>query len=207
MSDRWRFTSVVDLGEKLLFTAIFGYFFLEFSRAFYRDPHIVTALYLADQTMIMLFLLFRRHAQLISRDPLDYGTGAAGTLLPLLATPVSGQSVAPITVCVLLMLLGILIHLGAKLSLRRSFGIVAADRGIKVEGPYRFIRHPMYLGYMIVHVSLLLAGPTAWNVIVFGTTWVMFVLRIRGEERLLGQNETYRAFQAKTRFRLIPGLY
>ena len=128
-------------------------------------------------------------------------------MLPLLAVPSSGQNVAPISVCGILALSGIFLHLAAKLSLRRSFWVVAADRGIKVEGPYRFIRHPMYLGYMLLQLALVLAGPVLWNVVIFAVTWLLYVLRIAAEERLLANNETYRTFQAKTRFRLVPGLY
>jgi protein-S-isoprenylcysteine O-methyltransferase Ste14 len=207
MSQQNRFSSLADRGEKIFFLAVFLYFFIEFSRSLLHEPNIFTALYLADQTMIILFLLFRRTATHISENPLDYGIAFAGTLLPLLAVPNSGQNVVPLWVCGVLMLAGILLHLGAKLSLRRSFGIVAADRGIKNEGPYRLVRHPMYLGYMMVHLALVLAGPLLWNMIVFALTWVAFLLRIAAEERLLSRNEDYQAFMGKTRFRLIPGLY
>ena len=92
---------------------------------------------------------------------------------------------------------GLLLHLGAKLSLRRSFGIVAADRGIKIEGPYRLVRHPMYLGYMLVHLALLLAGPLWWNATIFALTWILLSANLGGGKgsqperrlpRLPGQN-------------------
>ncbi len=34
-----------------------------------------------------------------------------------------------------------------KVLLGLSFGVVAANRGVKIGGPYSFIRHPMYAGY------------------------------------------------------------
>lgn len=202
-----QFGEWADMGEQLLFLTIFGVFAVEFAGAFLREPNFITALYLIDQTIIILFLMFRRPAQRMSDRKADYLIAAAGTLVPLFAVPSSLANIAPMGLCVALALAGILLHLGAKLSLRRSFGIVAADRGIKVEGAYRFIRHPMYLGYMMVHLSLLLAGPLLWNVIVFGVCWVLLVLRISAEERFLCGNEAYAAFQCKTRFRLIPGIY
>ena len=207
MKNKREFGDWADVGEKLLFLAIFGFFAVEFGRAFVREPNFITALYLIDQTIIILFLMFRRPAQRMSDRKVDYLIAAAGTLVPLFAVPNSGANIVPMGLCIMLALAGILLHLGAKLSLRRSFGIVAADRGVKVEGAYRFIRHPMYLGYMMVHLSLVLAGPLLWNVVVFGVTWVLLVLRIAAEERLLSANEDYAAFQRKTRFRLIPGLY
>jgi hypothetical protein len=41
----------------------------------------------------------------------------------------------------------------------------------------------------------------------FGIAWALLVLRISAEERILSNNEIYAAFQRKTRFRLIPGVY
>lgn len=202
-----RFEAWADRGEKILFAVIFAIFFVEFAWSFIDKPNIITGLYLADQTLVMLFLLLRRPAQQISSRPLDYVIAATGTLLPLLAVPPSGNPIAPLGVCALLLMAGLLLHLAAKLSLRRSFGIVAADRGIKVEGPYRLVRHPMYLGYMLVHLALLLAGPLWWNVLVFTVTWIAFLLRISAEERVLSHNDDYRTFQGKTRFRLIPGSF
>ena len=54
---------------------------------------------------------------------------------------------------------GFVLQLSAKLTLRRSFGVVAANRGVKASGPYRLVRHPMYAGYALTHVGFLLAGP------------------------------------------------
>jgi protein-S-isoprenylcysteine O-methyltransferase Ste14 len=55
--------------------------------------------------------------------------------------------VIPQELCSLVILSGLLSQISAKLVLWRSFGIVAAVREVKVAGPYRVVRHPMYLGY------------------------------------------------------------
>jgi protein-S-isoprenylcysteine O-methyltransferase Ste14 len=99
------------------------------------------------------------------------------------------------------------VHLLAKLTLRRSFGAVAANRGVKASGPYRFVRHPMYLGYILSQAGILLAGATIRNILVVASCWLFFVWRIEAEERLLAQDEAYRDFMARTRFRLVPGVF
>ena len=102
---------------------------------------------------------------------------------------------------------GFAIHFSAKLALRRSFGVIAANRGVKRSGPYRLVRHPMYLGYIITQVGILLAGPTVANGAVIGACWAFFVMRIVAEERVLLHNSAYQEFASNTRFRLIPRLY
>ena len=52
-----RFEAWADRGEKILFAVIFAIFFVEFAWSFIDKPNIITGLYLADQTLVMLFLL------------------------------------------------------------------------------------------------------------------------------------------------------
>ena len=47
------------------------------------------------------------------------------------------------------MVSGLVLHLYGKVCLARSFGLVAANRGVQRLGPYRVIRHPIYAGYVI----------------------------------------------------------
>jgi len=106
-----------------------------------------------------------------------------------------------------LLLTGMIIHIGAKLSLNRSFGIVAANRGVRQNGLYRFVRHPMYFGYVVAHTGFFLTSASIWNAIVYGFVWSLFVARIFAEERVLSEDAAYRAFKEKTRYRLIPGVF
>ena len=207
MAEAMRLQSVADRWERVLFLLFFGYFFIDFGWSLWREPMLVTALYLLDQTIIIAFLLFPRKAAPISMKPADHAVAVAGTLLPLLVTPGAAAPLVNPAFCAVLMLAGIAIHLGAKLSLRRSFGILPADRGIKAGGLYRLVRHPMYLGYFLVQLGLLLSGPGLWNIAVIALCWVCILLRIAAEERVLALNAEYRAFQERTRYRLLPGLY
>jgi methyltransferase len=63
---------------------------------------------------------------------------------------------------------------------------VAADQTVVTGGPYRWIRHPNYLGVFLELVGLPLAGG-AWITlaVLFPLHVVVFVHRIRGEDRLL----------------------
>ena len=106
-----------------------------------------------------------------------------------------------------LLLFGFCIHLGAKLSLFRSFGVVPANRGLKVKGLYSLVRHPMYAGYFLTHIGFLLAVPTLWNFGIYICSWVLMVSRIYLEEELLSRSQDYQEYKKRVPYRIIPGVF
>src|SRR5262249_20156166 len=62
--------------------------------------------------------------------------------------------------------------------LGRSFGLVAANRGVKVDGPYRFVRHPIYAGYVVIYVAFLLEDPLPWDLLVFLVVMSVSAIRV-----------------------------
>jgi protein-S-isoprenylcysteine O-methyltransferase Ste14 len=164
-------------------------------------------LLLLSESIVVLFILLRRPTNDISRRPSDWALGLAGTLLPLTAIAPEGTPIAPIALCAALMIFGFLLQLWAKLTLRRSFGVVAANRGVKASGPYRIVRHPMYAGYALTHIGFLLSGPAPWNLAVYGATLVIAIRRILAEERVLMRDADYRTLAEKSRYRLLPFVF
>lgn len=158
-----------------------------------------------SEAIIVFFVLVRRPTDRISLNPIDWTVALAGTMAPLLVVA-SDETFLP-SVGFVLILVGTVTHLFAKLSLRRSFGIVPADRGIKSNGLYAFVRHPMYTGYIIGHCGFILAAPSVWNVAVYACGWGLLVARVFREEALLRQNPEYAEYMTKVRHRLIPGVF
>lgn len=197
----------LDRFEKFAASAVFVFFAYRMVHAYIGTGSMITLIYFFDQLLVLGFILARRASKDISLRLDDWLYGFAGTLLAVLLGPPSGQALVPTAVLPAILLLGTFIHLWAKLTLRRSFGVVAANRGVKAAGPYRIVRHPMYLGYVISQTGFFLAGPTLENTTIIALSWIAYVLRIIAEERLLMQDPAYRSFAATTRYRLVPGLY
>ena len=72
---------------------------------------------------------------------------------------------------------------------------------------YKLVRHPMYAGYLLIHIGILLLMPTALNFLIYAISWSAQIPRLLAEERLLSKDPVYRGLVAKTRWRLIPGVF
>ncbi|VWC19587.1 isoprenylcysteine carboxyl methyltransferase [Burkholderia lata] len=104
-------------------------------------------------------------------------------------------------------IVGIALQLFAKLSLGRSFGLLPANRGVVSTGAYRFVRHPIYAGYLLSEIGFLLTNFSTRNLVTIGVWMLLQVGRISFEERVLSEDANYRAYKTQVRYRLIPGVF
>lgn len=84
------------------------------------------------------------------------------------------------------------------------------DRGHKVvsDGPYRFIRHPMYSGTIIGFPATALMLGSGLALIPAVLMMALFVWRTSREDKILQQELAgYAGYAAKTRYRLLPGIW
>ncbi len=199
--------ATLDAVEKYLLATAFVFFAYRMISNYVETGSPVTLIYALDQLVVLIFVLLRRAPKELSLRIDDWIFGFAGTFFAIMISAPSGAALVPPIIVHGVLLTGFAIHVLAKFALRRSFGVVAANRGVKTTGPYRFVRHPMYLGYVVSQVGLLLAGPTLINIMIIGLCWFLFVKRIAAEERLLLTDEVYQVFATQTRYRVIPGVY
>ena len=95
----------------------------------------------------------------------------------------------------------------AKTSLGRSFGLLPAQRGLVASGPYRWVRHPMYLGYLIGQTGFVLTNFSWRNVSVLIGIYLALGLRISREEGVLQCSDDYHDYRKQVRWRLIPYIF
>lgn len=83
-----------------------------------------------------------------------------------------------------------------------------ADQRVISSGPYAFIRHPMYLGALIMVLGVPPALGSCWGLMVALANVPILVLRILDEEKMLrAELAGYDAYAARVRFRLLPGIW
>ena len=164
-------------------------------------------LLLLSETAVAVFTLIRRPTANLSMNLGDWLLAITATCAGLLIIPgvTLVPALAPLGVA--LAVGGNLFQAWAKLVLRRSFGVAPANRGIKITGPYRFMRHPMYAGYAFVHMGVLVLMFSPMNLVIYAIGWWAQILRILAEERLLSQDPAYSDYMTKVRWRLIPGVF
>ena len=175
-------------------------------RVFHSDNPFRWLLF-ASESAVVIFVLIRRPSKALSVAFGDWMLAFVATAATLLVVPVPNHLPAFAPLGVALFAVGAVLQISAKLALNRSFGIAPANRGIKRNGPYRFVRHPMYAGYFINNVGLLLLMLSFANFAVYMLAWTVQVLRVIAEERLLSQDPAYRAYMADVRWRVIPGMF
>lgn len=73
------------------------------------------------------------------------------------------------------------------------------------SGPYRWIRHPGYLGGIITYTAMPVLLESTWAFIPAVLFVISLIIRTRLEDRFLQQNLTgYREYAARVRYRLVP---
>lgn len=107
--------------------------------------------------------------------------------MPLLYFGPSITSKSQLLASDLLSILGFLIVALATLELGVSIGISPATRGLVRSGVYKYLKHPMYTGYVLSEIGLTLVNP--FNVILLLASMMLYFYRAKKEERLLQSDE------------------
>lgn len=106
-----------------------------------------------------------------------------------------------------LQIFGAVLAIVATTFLGRSFGIVAANRGVKTDGAYRIVRHPIYASYLFGFAGYYLSSISIWNAAVLIISMAFQIKRIHAEESVLTRDPVYRDYAERVRYRLIPYIY
>ena len=102
---------------------------------------------------------------------------------------------------------GALLSIVSLWTLGRRFGIRPALRGLTVDGPYRVVRHPMYLSYVLGDIGYNLQECNLGTLALVMTGWIAMVYRIEREERVMAHHPEWASYTSVVRFRLLPGIW
>lgn len=111
----------------------------------------------------------------------------------------------------ILVICGIAIGLSALTAMRKSrFQIipdVSREASLVTNGPYKYIRHPMYSAILLVCLGLLLTDISVVRLLIYGGLFGVLLAKMLYEERLLGDRfKEYRNY-IKFSKRIVPFIY
>ena len=87
---------------------------------------------------------------------------------------------------------------------------VQEDRGQRVvsSGPYRLVRHPGYVGMILMYVGTPVMLGSWWALIPGGLNGVAFIVRTALEDRTLQEElDGYKEYAGRVPYRLLPGVW
>jgi protein-S-isoprenylcysteine O-methyltransferase Ste14 len=173
--------------------------------------HVLLALYSLLKTAVAAAFaactIGRAKPHSRARDPLAYlACGVALSVVLATAGPTQRTAPALLAVGDAVAVCGCLWLLASVLVLGRCFGILPEARGLVRRGPYRFVRHPVYLGEITAFAGLTLAALVPRNVALLAVLVLAQVTRAHFEERALSAAFPEYVGYMKTTGRLFPPL-
>lgn len=153
---------------------------------------------------------------LIRLEPIDKARrllprvmAVAGTFFLALLTffPRADLSVTQTVIASLISLIGTAMSIFALAHLGRSFSMMAEARRLVTTGPYRIVRHPLYLSEALASVGVLLQFLSFSTALIFFAQLLIQLQRMKNEEAILEKAfPEYQVYKARTA-RVIPRLY
>ena len=175
---------------------------------FHADPTRITLLLMAlIEALTAGLIVCSRRAHRCDWRPLSLLASYFAMFYFLALDLAPGKALVPESVGASLQIAGLLFQLYTKLSLGRSFGVLPATRRLVTTGAYRWLRHPIYAGYLIAHIGFLSSNFQWQNLVVLLALYLAQIVRIHREEEIMATLPGCRNYFKTVRYRLLPGVY
>ena len=132
-----------DLSARAVSGLLFVLLSINLVRDFAQTRRVTGLLLLMSEALVVVLVVFRRPAQQVDRSTTARLVTAVSMLGPPLLRAGAEPALLADMMTAFVSCLGLALVITAKLTLGRSFGLVPANRGVVVSGPYEFMRHPI----------------------------------------------------------------
>jgi protein-S-isoprenylcysteine O-methyltransferase Ste14 len=207
MVNAFRQTRLADFVARAIVVLLFALLSINLLQDFLRTGHVTGLLLLASESLVVVLTIARRRAAVVDSSATAATVTFVSVAGPWMLRTAEVVALAPDHVTSLISAVGLVVVVASKMALGRSFGLVPANRGVVVRGPYGFVRHPIYLGYLITHVAFFLAQPTIWNAAVIIVGDGTLIVRALMEERVLSRDAAYASYCRRVSWHLVPGVF
>jgi protein-S-isoprenylcysteine O-methyltransferase Ste14 len=202
---------IADVREALFRTAtllVAGIFVYRGVYHLVVDPTRLNVLLLTiSETLTFIWLLLSRRPSVRDWNPFTVVVTMVASFGAGFVVLDAGVPIIPLYVAAPLQFLALWIVIWGKMSLGRSFALLPANRGVVTGGAYRWVRHPIYAGYLTGHVLFLLSSFSLYNLACYSLITCMQLHRILREEAILARTPEYQDYMHRVRYRLFYGIY
>lgn len=201
------------VAEWLLPSVLFGFLAVSNARRALEEETTLRVAFSIGATLLWVgfFLAVQRRPPAIRRERSALAVGAA-LLSSLVTIPIGAAehttSSGRLWPALVVLAAGSAFSIWSLAHLGRRFGVLADARGLVTSGPYRLVRHPLYLGELTNLLGLVLAAER-WVVPL--VSWLALlgvqVVRAGYEERVLASAfDEYRTYAERVSHRIVPGV-
>jgi protein-S-isoprenylcysteine O-methyltransferase Ste14 len=196
-----------DLPARAAISLLFLLLSMNLLAEFLRTHHVTGLMMIVSEALVVVLTVFRRRAFIVDRSIAAAAVTLISTAGPPLLRAADVTPLMPDLATALISCAGLALVIAGKATLGRSFGLVPANRGVVVRGPYVMMRHPIYAGYLLCHIGFLAAHPGTLNAVIMVVADTALIIRALFEERVLGDDERYRAYCTRVGWHLVPGIF
>ncbi|MGD9658514.1 MAG: isoprenylcysteine carboxylmethyltransferase family protein [Methylocystis sp.] len=178
----------------------------EWRSAFAISSQIATIILLG---LVIACLIIRRPAIGKAPGATPRLVAIIGLALPSLVAlaPRTEASATTMVLSSAITLLGTAAAIYAVVFLGRAFSVFPQARRLSTDGPYRIVRHPLYLAELVVIFGAIWDIQQPWPPIIFACAVAIQTFRMHFEEKILAKTFPSYCDYAKRTARLVPGIY
>lgn len=199
--------AMAELMARAAIIVLFSLMAVRLATDFFVTGRVTGLFLLMSEALVVALTVVRRSAATVDRSVRARVLTTLSMIGPPMLAPAAVAAFASEAVTVALSCVGLTVVIASKMTLGRSFALLPANRGIVSTGAYGFVRHPIYLGYLITHAAFLVASPTFFNLAVLVIADAALLARAVCEEQTLAKDPAYRDYQSRVRWRVAPGLF
>lgn len=213
-SRRWDLIAATPL---ILFNAVAALgFAITAVKAMQKPQDLAGGLQTLSQAASCIFFLMEAVVVCIRRLPLaklhgllPRAVALAAAYAPFVLLLLPHRNLTPLEsiASILLLLAGTAGGIAALSFLGRSFGILPQARHLVTNGPYRYVRHPLYLFGQLSLIGVSLQFEQPWGLMIALAGCLIQFPRMAYEEQILADTfADYAAYRARTAM-LVPGIF
>ena len=212
----------MDLG-RLALMPVFTFFLTLNSLAVYKDLkgvypfNLNKAVEFTHHLLIVCFYILLVLLYFLRTSPISTSKSPVTNIIAIVTTfipftiPLLGRhlSVDPFSALIssVIIIFGMLLAIFALLVLGKNLSIIPQARKLVNTGPYRWVKHPLYLGELICVLGIVVGEITTPKIIIFILFSAAQIYRsLREEKLLISTFPEYQEYFLKTR-RFVPGIF